>query len=226
MQGVEIPVAFHVITSTNGDGDVSETQLEDQIAVLNQAYGSSSISFFLVSTDHTADDNWFGASPGTLAEAQMKRGLAIDPDQVLNIYTSNPGGGLLGWSTLPWSVPADSTDHGVVMLFSALPGGTAVPYDEGDTAVHEVGHYLGLLHTFQGGCRLAGDWVSDTPSERSPAYGCPAGRDTCQFRPGDDPIFNYMDYSDDSCMNEFSTAQSERMAWAISRFKPGLLSNP
>lgn len=217
---VRIPVAFHVIYDSTGAGNVAESQLDEQIRVMNDNFRASGFSFSKQSVDRTQSDTWFAMGYGG-NEHYAKRVLAVDPTHVLNIYTGDLGMGLLGWSYLPWDFDESHYIHGVVMHYKSLPGGAFANYSGGQTATHEVGHYLGLYHTFDGGCS-GGDYCDDTPPEASPASACPVGRDTCAA-PGEDPIHNYMDYSYDACMYEFTPDQNARMEWALTAYKPSLL---
>ncbi len=214
--GGVIPVYWHVIRSGTGtaNGDIPASQITAQMNVLNAAYAPWGWSFSLVSTDRTTNSSWYTAGPGTTAQTQMKNALRQGGKNALNIYSSNIGGGLLGYATFPSSYAGNPKDDGVVILFSSVPGGTAAPYNLGDTGTHEVGHWMGLYHTFQGGCAASttngGDLVADTPAEKSAAFGCPTGRNTCSSA-GNDPITNFMDYTDDACMTQFTTGQDTRM---------------
>ncbi len=218
---ISIPVAYHVITN-GSQGNVSSQQLNQQLNVLNNAYAGTGFSFYISSTDYTDNASWYTMGPGTSAESQCKSSLNISPETTLNVYIASPGQGLLGWATFPSSLNSNPDDDGVVLLNESLPGGSASPYNLGDTATHEVGHWLGLYHTFQGGCNGNGDYVDDTPAERSPNYGCPSNVDSSKRDPGNDPVTNFMDYTDDSCMFEFTDCQTVRMHEQVAAYRTQL----
>ncbi|TCD67922.1 hypothetical protein EIP91_011786 [Steccherinum ochraceum] len=212
-----IPVYFHVISEDNtlDGGNVPDSQIQDQISVLNAGYAGSGLFFALAGITRTTNPQWFNqVGLGTSLQTTMKQQLHVGGPNVLNVYTvgfvSGSGEDLLGYATFPFSYSGNPIDDGCVILFSSLPGGSTANYNQGKTLTHEVGHWVGLYHTFQGGCSGSGDQVSDTPPEASPASGCPTGRDTCSGG-GVDPIHNYMDYSFDSCLTGFTPGQISRL---------------
>jgi hypothetical protein len=212
MGGV-IEVYFHVINqgSREVDGNISDTKIQDQMNVLTGGFAGGGWTFDLKEVTRTTNRSWFTAKMGSRQEIQMKRSLRRGGAATLNIYSTSPGRGILGWATFPSSYASNPSYDGIVIHFGTVPGGSLAPYNEGDTGTHEVGHWMGLYHTFQGGCRGSGDFVDDTPAEASAAYGCPVGRDTCSS-PGVDPIDNFMDYTDDYCMFRFTSNQGSRMS--------------
>ncbi len=226
--GGQIKVAWHVIYN-GSTGNIPQSQIDAQIAELNLAYNGShggfntGYTFVLASVDRTNNRQWFGCTPGSSREVNMKNALAIDPIHRLNVYSCSPGQSLLGWAYFPWSYAENSKMHGVVFHYASVPGGALSPYNLGGTLDHEVGHYLGLYHTFQGGCTAPGDQVDDTPYEATATTGCPAGKNTCAAA-GDDPIHNYMDYSYDACYTQFTAGQDVRMDAAVPAYRPNLLN--
>ncbi len=223
---VTIPVVVHVIqeNATRAGGNIPDSFITNQIAVLNDSYNGGTVggavtafAFTLQSINRVTNPSWYPIVSGSSAERQMKTSLRQGGDGTLNIYLGELSDDLLGWATLPRATI--NAQDGVVALSESLPGGTATPYNLGDTATHEVGHWLGLYHTFQGGCNGSGDMVSDTPQEASPAFGCPIGRDSCASRAGADPIRNFMDYTDDACMFEFTAGQATRMLTSWNSFR-------
>ena len=217
--GGVVNVYFHVITDGR-DGSIRSSDVSAQMRVLNNAFAPWGWSFQLAGTDYTDNAEWFGDCYSN--ERAMKDALHQGSADDLNVYTCVPGP-YLGYARFPSEYSSRPELDGVVLLYSSLPRGGEPYYDEGDTATHEVGHWFGLYHTFQGGCSKNGDDVDDTPAEKSPAFECPLGRDTCTGtkNPGLDPIENFMDYTFDSCMFQFTSGQDARMDEMFSIYRLG-----
>lgn len=245
----QIPVAFHVIHS-NGQGNVTVQQLDSQIRVLNQKLGPFGYQFVRRSISRTDNPVWQNMIVEEQSELDAKHDLYVDHTAVLNLYVAKPRywthddsgnpvlANALGIATFPWWLGDGDYDpklDGVIIDYRTLPGVESWEFDLGYTAVHEVGHWIGLLHTFHGGgalshsaqsgCEVPGDEVADTPYEHAPYLGpgkgqqcveamlssCPTG--------GLNPIRNYMDYADDLCMSELTVGQDLRARSLMQSFR-------
>jgi hypothetical protein len=206
-----VPAYVHVMAARNGAGNVTDTQIANQIAVLNKTFAgqeslqaaNTGFTFSLAGTDRFFNDNWHKDKQSSTYRKQTRKG----GKNALNIWLVDFS--YLGIATFPWDYARNPGIDGIRVHFDSLPGGTIANYNLGETATHEAGHWFGLYHTFQGGCTTTNDSVADTPAQSSATNGCPEGRDSCSL-PGLDPIHNYMDYSYDSCYNQFTPGQSSR----------------
>lgn len=230
---VMIPVYFHVIRIAPGsltNGDIPETSLDSLITIFNANFGGAPggvdtpFRFYKAAVERTTNSDWFFhmASNPTL-ERQVKTALRVGGPRALNIYSViTPDPGAIAWAAYPWRYAADRIDDGIVADYQIFPGGNHLPYNMGRSITHEVGHWLGLYHTFEpndknhtGDCSdVPGDRISDTPVEGMPSSTCNNTVDSCPGG-GVDSIHNYMNYTDDSCKSEFTPMQRERMedAW-------------
>ncbi|EST08118.1 Peptidase M43, pregnancy-associated plasma-A [Kalmanozyma brasiliensis GHG001] len=213
-----IPVYYHVITDGT-NGRLSDTIISNSISALNNGYSGTGLSFYLAGSETTVNSNWFNnVNQGTSAEKAMKAALRKGGANALNVYTVNFSGGLLGYATFPWSYSGNPQNDGVCLQYTSYPGGSINNYNQGKTLVHEVGHWAGLYHVFQGGCSGNGDFVNDTPPQSTATNGCPSGQDSCSGG-GPDSVNNYMDYSYDRCMTGFTAGQTSRMGAAMDAYR-------
>jgi hypothetical protein len=254
----EIPVYFHVIQDTkdtNGDGHldghVDESRLDAQINVLNNAFDGATVAnvqffFWKAGVTRHANHDWFNMRLDRLNEPRFeypeeheaKRMLHQGGANALNFYTisGSPPSGLqypIGWGTFPSNYASNSCGDGVVVPFTTLKNvDPSSPFNDGELPVHEVGHWLGLFHTFHGAtstsCELADDMVDDTPAHKDQFIGaCPApSTDTCDSLPGNDPIHNYMTNYSDVCKSEFTRGQFERMRDQYTTYRRQLSTSP
>ncbi|GME64885.1 hypothetical protein GTA08_BOTSDO08383 [Neofusicoccum parvum] len=198
--------------------------LQDQLSVLTSTFAPHNITFNLLATTFTTNDSW----AAVIQHRDMSLALRRGDYATLNIYfqtgMSGVPGGITGLCNFPVADPLGTGINGTSYYVfdgchvnpDTLPGGPGGGYmgldDAGKTATHEVGHWFGLLHTFDGfECGGEGDGVADTPAQSEATQGCPVGKDSCPGEEGVDPVHNYMDYSSDECKTEFTPDQEERM---------------
>jgi len=234
---IVIPVVIHLLYHTAAE-NITDAQILSQLEVLNKDYrrlnndtintpapfkqvaADARITFCLARKDpngkpttgiirkYTAVQNW-------LSDDEMKFNAtggdnAWDPKKYLNIWVCNLFGRALGYSSLPGSQP---DKDGVVIKYSVFgTTGTSYPFNKGRTATHEVGHWLGLSHIW-GDKSCGDDGVYDTPPQQSYNNGCPSFPHTtaCSINGNGDMFMNFMDLTDDACMNMFTTGQKNKM---------------
>lgn len=219
MTNIEVSTYFHVITS-GSTGDISEATITSQLSVLNESYKPYGFSFKLIKTTRTNNGGWYSSSTTDSAEqTAMFNALRVGGKTTLNVYFKSLEEGTLGYcAKFPFEYELPLNIDGVQIASGAVPGGSFTQSSQGKVLVHEVGHWLGLFHTFaftekqvDGKCSGDGDGVSDTPVQFDPNFGCPQERDSCPFDAGVDMVSNFMDYSDDVCKSEFTKGQQDRM---------------
>ncbi|GME56068.1 Peptidase M43 [Neofusicoccum parvum] len=208
---------YHVILAEgNKTTDfITAELLKQQTNVLNAGFVAMGYHFNLVETTRNVNASWFyNATQLSKFETDMKTTLRRGDKKALNVYIVGLwDSSISAWSTLPLELSFNVPNDGIVLHNSVLLGGDSKVWTLGKTLIHEAGHWVGLSHTFSGGCENNFDYVDDTPLEAVPAAswdalgGCPEGRDSCPDDPGLDPIHNYMDYTSDECRTEFTPGQ-------------------
>ena len=184
-----VDVYFHIVTD-GSLGAVTDADVQRQIQVVNMGFGGfeggtdTGFRFRLAGIDRTDNAAWFYAGPGSPDERAMKKALHKGDASDANIY-STTAGAFLGWSYFPSEYKTHPYIDGVVIDWASMYKTSTVyegRYDLGKTATHELGHWVGLYHTFQGGCNNFGDYVEDTPAELTPTSGCPRARTRARSR--------------------------------------------
>jgi hypothetical protein len=222
-----VPLQFHLLYApgTTPANYVADRALEEQIRILNRDYNGSGVSFRGQGRNDVVHPIWHEVTYDSQESIDCMREFNGTPDRQLNVYVCKID--MLGWASFPWDFAAYPHLDGVFITPKSLPLIGEEPYHLGKTLVHEVGHWCGLYHTFQGGCEPPGDEVDDTPNEAYPATGPIEeliGRDTCTHTPGADPIRNYMNYTDDAGMSEFTPGQVRRMRTLMTAYRGGFLT--
>lgn len=229
---IDIQAVFHIVMTNAAKDSITNAMPQAQLDSMNAAYNQYGIKFELQNVTWTTNDAW--AVGATADDTDMKKQLRQGTYDTLNLYfQTDLSGGVLGRCTLPSSIgngkadPSVYVGDGCNINANTMPDGLMDGFNKGKTAVHETGHWLGLLHTFEGySCTGPGDYIDDTPVEMTATDGCPTDpkKQSCPTQQGpneSDPIHNYMDYSIDDCYTGFTDLQVARMKSMWSMFRNG-----
>ncbi|TXK51304.1 PKD domain-containing protein [Pontibacter qinzhouensis] len=251
---ITIPVVFHVVYNTEAE-NIPDEQILSQLAILNADFrrqnpdtvntpayfrpfaADTQIEFCLASIDPNGDPTTgitrtqtdrasFETSRDDVKFTSRGGKDIWDSNQYLNIWVCRITGNTLGYSSFPGY---NANIDGVVLLYSSVGAPpfnrSSGPYNQGRTATHEVGHWLGLRHIWGSACNNA-DGIEDTPNQQRDTGGCPTGIVTsCNNGPYGNMWQNYMDYTDDGCMNLFTNGQAALMQATLATARPSILSS-
>lgn len=252
---ITIPVVVHIIYNRDEE-NIPDSQIFSQIEALNRDYRrrntdaiktpdvwqsrAADIGFEFCLASKDPDGNATSGITRTRANRIFTDFESVKhagtggyngwaPQKYLNIWVANIGTGLYGFSPYPTVLARNPQSDGIVINYKTfgVSSNNFTHLNFGRTAVHEIGHWFNLIHTWGDASNCATDFVDDTPPEKAAAYGCSVfpKYDDCSFTGSGTMFMNYMDYGDDLCMNLFTKGQKDRMLAALTLYRPELLTS-
>ncbi|OAA55081.1 metalloprotease 1 [Cordyceps fumosorosea ARSEF 2679] len=212
---IDIPTYIHVVSSSKSesDGNIPDSTVNAAISSMNDGYSGSGFQFSVQKITRTVNADWSNNKNLETMKSKLRQG----DFRTLNIYivpklVTSDGVGLNGQCTFPFRSPKNVPQDGCIVRTGA--------YSNEQTTPHEVGHWLGLYHTFQGetdtkSCDTTNDYVDDTPAMKM-TRGCDTDSDTCPGG-GKDPVTNFMSYN--SCRTVFTSGQHDRMNSMYNKYR-------